>query len=280
MSVRLIDSRTMVWRLITIRPSHFNEKARWALDRFGLAYDELPMMPMMHYPAVAAVLLPRGQGHADRVSSRLSTPVLIADGQVIADSSAIVSWVSRRYGGRQGSLYWSPRAAELERHFSERLGADTRRVVYHHVLDDDRVMIELAERNVPRAQAQAFKHLLPVIRAAIRKRLHIDEEHAARSLERIEVEVAAVEDRLADGRPYLLGDRFSAADLAFACMLAPILVVQAHEGYGAWMPAAELSPALAAQSRRLRDSVAGSFALRMFAEERGRRIRPCAPRIA
>ncbi len=277
----LLSSPAMVWRLITIRPSHYNEKARWVLDRFRLAYDEQPFMPMLHFPSVAVALLPSGKGRADRTSTRLSTPVLLADGQVLSDSCEIVEWVSRRHGGARGSLYWSPRAAELERHWAERLGADTRRVAYHHILGDDRLMIEMAERNVSHGQARLFARLLPVIRRSIRERLRVDEEHAARSLTRIEDELAAVDDRLADGRPYLLGDRFSAADLAFACMLAPVLGVQPHEGYGAWLPGPEQQPpSFAALSRRIRETPAGAFALRMFAEERGERVVHCEPRLS
>ncbi len=268
----------MNWRLLTIRPSHYNERARWALDRFELPYVEQPYMPMMHMGPVAAAVLPNGKGRGDRVSTRLSTPVLIADGQVIADSGAIVEWVSRRFGDSRTSLFWTPRAAELDQQFAERLGADTRRLAYHYILDDTDGMRELAERNVPRMQARLFVALLPVVRRVIRDKLRVDEEHAARSLTRIEETFAAVDDRLADGRPYLLGDRFSAADLGFASLSALALLVQPSEGYGAWLPPLDrAAPAFAEIARRLRDTQAGRFALRMFAEERGRRVIPCSP---
>jgi glutathione S-transferase len=268
----------MRWRLLTIRPSHYNERARWVLDRFGIAYDEEPYMPMLHAAPVAAAVLPVGKGRSDRTSSRLSTPVLIADGQVIADSEAIVAWVSRRFGDSRTSLHWTPRAAELDHQFSERLGADTRRLAYRYLLDDDRAMRELAEHNVSRSQARLFVALMPAIRKTIRDKLRVDDEHTARSLVRIDEAFAAVGDRLADGRPYLLGDRFSAADLGFASMSALALLIQPSEGYGAWLPPIDRTvPAFAAIVRRLRDTPAGRFALRMFAEERGRRLVPCSP---
>lgn len=268
----------MPWRLITIRPSHYNERARWALDRFELAYDEQPYMPMLHVGAVAAAVLPGGKGQADRVSTRLSTPVLIADGQVIADSGEILAWVDRRFGDSRTALHWSPRSAELEQGFAERLGPDARRLAYHYILDDDEGMRELAERNVPRLQARLFVGLLPVVRRIIRDKLRVNEDHAARSQTRIDEVFADVEQRLADGRPYLLGDRFSGADLTFASLSALALMVQPSEGYGAWLPPIDRAPpAFASLARRLRDTVAGRFALRMFAEERGRRVLPCYP---
>lgn len=41
--------------LITIRGSHYCEKARWALDRCHVPYTEKAYMPMMHILPVAYV---------------------------------------------------------------------------------------------------------------------------------------------------------------------------------------------------------------------------------
>lgn len=263
-------------RLITIRPSHFNERARWALDRFELPYEEQPYMPMLHVAAVAAAVLPAGRGRADRASSRLSTPVLITDGQVLADSGEILAWVDRRYGDSRTSLRWSPRSLDLEQQLADTLGPDARRIAYHYILDDERGMRALAAHNVPAIQARLFGTVLPLVRRVIRDKLRVDEEHATRSLGRIEALFGELEQRLADGRPYLLGDRFSGADLTFASLAALVLLVQPSEGYGAWLPPIDQTPPeFAALVRRLRDSPAGRFALRMFAEERGHRVVPC-----
>jgi glutathione S-transferase len=267
-------------RLITIRPSHYNERARWALDRFAIAYVEQPYMPMLHTVAVAAAVLPAGAGRADRGSTRLSTPVLIDAGQVIADSGEILAWVDRRHGDSRTSLRWSPRSLELEQQFAERLGPDARRLAYHYIIDDERGMRELAERNVPRAQARVFTTILPLARRMIHRKLRVDAEHAARSLARIEASFADVDQRLADGRPYLLGDRFSGADLTFAALASLVLLVQPSEGYGAWLPPIDQAPPeFVAIIRRMRETSAGRFVLRMFAEERGQRVLACAPLV-
>jgi hypothetical protein len=74
-------------RLITIRFSHYNERARWALDRLGVAYEEEPYMPLFHVLAVARATRGRG-GSADHHSTRYSTPVLITDsGRVLTAST-------------------------------------------------------------------------------------------------------------------------------------------------------------------------------------------------
>jgi glutathione S-transferase len=71
---------------------------------------------------------------------------------------------------------------------------------------------------------------------------------------------------LADGRKYLLGDRFSAIDITFAALAAPIL--QPPEQY---TPSASLDllPAqMQTDIRNCRSTPAGEFGLRLYREHR------------
>jgi glutathione S-transferase len=98
-----------------------------------------------------------------------------------------------------------------------------------------------------------------------------------RSRDDVLAEFDEVSARLADGRPYLLGDRFSAADLSFAALGSVAMLVQPDEGYGCWLPPrTRIDPDFAALGDQLRATPAGQFVLRMFAEERGTRRRPCS----
>lgn len=82
-----------------------------------------------------------------------------------------------------------------------------------------------------------------------------------------------VAERLADGRPYLSGERFGAADLTFAALSAPLTLPAI---YGATLPQPEvLSQPTAALIRRVRAHPAGCHALRMFTEHR-----PAPSRVA
>ncbi len=78
----------------------------------------------------------------------------------------------------------------------------------------------------------------------------------------------AVDERLADGRPYLCGASFTAADLTFAALAAPMLM---PPEYGVPLPQPEELPrAMATVVRELRAHPAGVHALAMFRDERDR----------
>lgn len=266
----------MSWRLLTIRPSHYNEKARWALDYHGLAYDEEPWMPMFHFAGVVPISLPRRLGRPDRESTRFSTPLLLAGDQIFTDSSEILAFADEHSENPARALVWSTEVIELERQLSGRFGADTRRLAYYYLLDDDALLTRMAQQSVGPSQARIFELCIPVLRKGLRVRLAVDEEHSMRSRQRILDCFAEIDERLADGRPYLAGDRFSAADLSFAALAALALLVQPEEGYGAWLPALdEVNSDYAELVRRLRDTAAGQHALRCFAEHRGERALPC-----
>ena len=73
-------------------------------------------------------------------------------------------------------------------------------------------------------------------------------------------------ERLQDDRPFLLGDRLTAADLSFAALAAPVLL---PAEYGVPMPALDETPAaLQEVIRELRGTPAGAFALRLYRAHR------------
>lgn len=265
-------------RLVTIRFSHYNEKARWALDRFRVAYRESPWMPLFHILGVAAATRGRGAARADRVSTRFSTPVLIADdGMVLRDSAAIVHWASDRFAEAGQGLYPSDEVNRLEALLHDELGPHTRRCAYFYGLDDVALVHELAHRNVSKIQATFFIALRPLIGRMMTQALSLKPQPAMRSLDKIHRFLDDFEPRIA-GRRFLVGDRFTAADLAFACMLAPAILPSPAEGYGGYLPPPDrIAPPAAELAREIRDRPAGRFALRLFAEERGERQVPAKP---
>ena len=262
-----MPSGQSAFELIAIPFSHYNEKARWALDYAGVSFFQRSFMPMFHLPAVAWATRGVAGKKADRASSPFSTPVLKTDrGEVLCDSRQIVRYVSDRF--LQASLYPTRGVSEWEERFHDELGPHTRRVAYDALLRRSTLVNQTVEHNVAGVQRLLARVCRPLLTASLRKALSVHAAEVSTSRERIIAVFDDVSTHLRQ-RQFLVGEAFTAADLAFACMAAPALVVQSGEGYGAWLPALEALPASAqAFSRTLRQTIAGQHALRMFAVHR------------
>jgi glutathione S-transferase len=263
-------------KLVTIRFSHYNEVARWAMDHHGLAYSESHWLPGLS--ALGVALAGGFGGRADRVSTRWSTPLLVtAAGERVHDSRDIVAWADAH--GRSPALL-RPGTDALAARFHDQLGPHTRRVSYAHLLPDTRLLLELAERNSGRVQAAVFRAGLPLFRSWLGG-LGLSPERVAKSRGYIRREFDWVGDALErNGSDYLAHGTFTAGDLYFAAMASPCLFPQPWEGFGGWLPPVEQLPDdLRDFVAELRAHPAGAHAMRMFRHHRGNRRLPGKPRI-
>lgn len=255
--------------LVTISFSHYCEKARWGLDLAGARYREEGHLPLFHFAAVALATRGARDKAADSTSTRFSTPVLITrEGERICDSTRILQHLCAAEGL---SLYDPPEALALDEKYSKSLGPHTRRFGYHHLLRDKHTLRKFFWSLDNKVQAAGALLWQPVYARVLRKALRINADSAERSRQKILAVAGSVEERLADGRRYLCGDTFSAADLSFAALLAPCLLVTREEGYRAAFPSIEQTGGpLAAFASDMRARGAGQFALRIYCEHRGR----------
>jgi len=244
--------------LITIPISHYCEKARWALDWAGIAHRERAHLQVLHWIPVA------------RAGGKKTAPVLVWGDRVFADSAEIVEEASARARPDRALFPDDPAAAaevrELQRDFDELLGPEGRRWMYFNLRGRRDIAIAYGCTGVPAWQRWGLPLAYPLAARIIDRYLDITPASAERS----EAEVRAVFDRIAerlgDGRPYLCGERFTAADLCFASLSAPLLM---PPQYGVPLPQPdELPPPMAAKVREFRAHPAGAHALKMFRLER------------
>lgn len=246
------------FRLITIPPSHFCEKARWALEWHEVPYVEQCHPPMLHYRATR------------KAGGRRTAPVLVTDMGVYPDSTDILKFLDQRAKNGQ-RLYPEDtdqlrQVDELEELFDEKLGPHTRRVAYHHLLPHKRLTLDAVLHKATGVDRALFRSSFPLMRFLLRRGLRITPESASRSLDRVRDVFDTVEKRLAEGRRFLVGERFTAADLTFAALASPVLLPR---GYGAPLPSLdELPEPILNLIEEMRGTEAGAFAQRLYRDER------------
>jgi glutathione S-transferase len=238
-------------RLITIPISHYCEKARWALECAEIPYREEPHLQGIHW------------AHVWRAGCGRTAPVLVTDDGPLTESSHILHWVD---AGSDLDLYPDAEAAALEAHFDAELGPHGRRWMYHRIFDRPELVRAYGLTGVPGWERAALPPLLPLFKRLLSRYLDVNDASAAESRERVRAVFDEVGERLADGRRYLVGDRFTAADLTFAALAAAVLV---PSRYGVPVPPLEALPEpFAGEVRTLREHPAGRFALRLYDQER------------
>lgn len=137
---------------------------------------------------------------------------------------------------------------------------------YFHYLPKGRAALRLAAQGVPAIERMIAPLAYPFMRRYAAWLLQVDASTVDAGLGRSRAIVAQTDALLADGRPYLAGDRFSAADLALACMMVPFLV---PEEYGIRLPRpADLPAPMRLTVQAFRSTTTGRYVLKLFQTQR------------
>ncbi len=258
---RLRNLSPRMLRLITIPISHYCEKARWALDRAGMAYREEPHVQGLHRVAAR----PAGAGN--------TVPVLVTPDGVLGESEEIISWVDRRLGPDRRLLPSEADALEevlgLCRRFDGDLGVRARRLMYVHMLAARKLALRFNNQGVPRWEDVMLRSAWPLMSGFVARELGITPGIEVEDERVVWRELDFAAEQLAQNGPFLTGQRFTAADLTFAALSAPVIV---PPGYGVALPQPDvLPPATVALVRRAREHPAGRYALMLFDRHRPNR---------
>jgi len=246
-------------RLITISISHYCEKVRWALDRLEVPYVEEPHAPLFHRLAT------RIQGGQNTV------PVLVTPTGTLSDSTAILHYLD---GLVQNKPLYPPepelrqQVEQLAELFDTQVGPATRQWGYSCLPDDRMLLLNLWRQGAPPLEQALLPLIFPLLRRLLRQRYKITATSGVAAYKEIQHLFQTVSELLADGRSYLVGNRFSAADLTFAALAAPAL---RPENYGVKvLQFHELPPDMLTQVKQLRQTPAGAYVMRLYREERHR----------
>jgi glutathione S-transferase len=197
-------------KLITFGISHFCEKARWALDWHGIEYDEVGWPSGLHQ-----ILGKRWGAKATTV------PILLDGAQLIQESGTIIDWADQRAQDRGRELTLSD-ALKIEQRADDIIGVHIRRLFFAEMLPKSPYLTRPGLfRNSSVSHRFVGSMMWPVTWRVMMKMYDITPEAASESRAKLEAELDWLDNELADNRPYLVGDRFSRADMTVASLLAP-----------------------------------------------------------
>jgi glutathione S-transferase len=244
--------------MITIPVSPFCELARWTLDRLEVPYVEHGHVPMFH-------LLATRMHHGGAV-----VPVLDTGAGSLTDARQVLDHYDQRAPERLRLFPADPTeqadARQLFDRFFDHLAVAVRAWAYAYMLPDRTSTSRVWCVGVPMFEQVAVRALFPLVAGAVHRELHLGPGSIAEQEPVIEAIFGEVDARLADGRRYLVADRLTAADMAFASLAAPAVI---PPEYGGPMPTVdELPPTMRAEVERLRSRPAGRFLLRLYREDR------------
>ena len=195
----------------------------------------------------------------------------------MAESADIVVYADAR-GGRIACDDREARA--LADDYDERLGPATRLWVYHSMMDHrDSSPTPMTDGVPPWQRTRLGGRRQGAISAfAVAKILKINDENAVDAERTFRAIFADVDARLADGRRYLAGERFSIADLTFAALRRAARSAADPSTASACRRCDDLPPAMVGVVREHRETPAGRHALKMFATSARRARSSRSPR--
>jgi glutathione S-transferase len=226
----MASERPVLWQ---IRISHYSEKVRWALAYKAVEHERRGPPPGSHM--LVALWLTRGQSK--------TFPVLVLDGRAIGDSTEIIAALEERWP--EPPLYPEDpeerrRALELEDWFDEELGPHIRLLGFHEAFrTGGEGLEETVKPDLPaRLQRSALARKATVrylstftgLRYGVKRT-----DAAAVAREKVVAALDRLESELGGGE-YLVGERFTVADLTAAALFYPLVLPTEGPALGSQPP--------------------------------------------
>ncbi len=246
------------YHILSISVSPYCELVRWVMERASVPYQESCSAPVLHY------LMNKLKGGG------IDVPVFISSEVTLTNARQEIEYIDARLPLAL-KLYPddSAQKAETERlldMFFAKLVTSISSYCYSYCLPDKALLTPVINYKIPAWQSCLVDKFYPRIRARMEKSLPAGLTLVDSFKQEIETVFNEINALLKDGRPYLLGDKLSIADICFAAMAGPLL---APQRYGSPLPDQFRIPeAMRIFSNEMKSTPAGQFALKIYREHR------------
>lgn len=194
--------------LFQFHSSHFNEKARWALDLKDVPHVRTSLLPGPHVMTMK------------KLTGDTQVPVLREEERVVAGSADIIDHLENAFPNPP--LYpddpaLRAEALAIQREFDDEVGPAVRLALFFDVMDGDYAARAFGPDRTPLARAMYRLTFAPVS-LIMKKKMNITAENAEAARERTRRALDFVAER-GGASGHLVGDRFTVADLTCASLL-------------------------------------------------------------
>ncbi len=156
-----------------------------------------------------------------------TVPVLLTPHGSLTESTAIVRFADRRIDEKH-RLFPSETSLDAEvtrlvETFDAVVGTTTRRLAYCYLVDHPELFVKSLGAGAGVVESAILRSGQTAFRATLKRAFKVSERAKERLQKKLETTLEPIADRLKDGRPYLMGERFTAADLTLISLLGPAL---------------------------------------------------------
>jgi len=207
--------------------SHYCEKARWALDYLNIDYRLQYLSPLSYIKVLRSL----------GVVADTTLPVLTTGSLNLQGSSKIVDWAEAQRKAGTGGLAVDnaadlSRSREIEKRLDDLAGVHIRRYYYSDaLLNEPQQVRPIFSRHLRWQQQLMLRLAWKKICQYMIRGLDLGAQQGRESRQIIEAELEWLDQLLTGGRRFLVGERFSRADIAAASLLSPLVLPAQHPTY-------------------------------------------------
>lgn len=205
-------------KLLLFPHSHYCEKARWALDYKGVPFQVVTILPGFHLVTVR------------RYARSTSVPVILDGDKAVQGSSEIIDYLEEKYplnGLTPSDPAERNKCLEFENMADGEIGQPLRQILYSGLLAYSDFICDCFSHSMPGYKRIVLKLIYPLLQKKIYQAYVISEENVAIGRRKLDRAMDTLEEVLVQ-REYLVGDRFSRADLSVASMLSILVMPEEH----------------------------------------------------
>ena len=192
--------------------SHYNEKARWALDWKSIRHRRKNYLPGPHAGAIK------------KLTGQTSTPVLEIDGEITSGSAAIIDRLEERFPEAK-TLYPSDpdlraEALSIQRRFDEEVGPAARTALFSVSLNEGSWITQIFASPHPLPTRLIYRMAFPIAKRKVSAAYRTNDAAHVDSCRQVVDDALDFVAATSGDNGFLVGEQFSVADLTCASLLA------------------------------------------------------------